>query len=96
MAKTPQDRKKKAHAKTELFEFSTDEGTLRFPYIENIPMGIFEDVMEQENEAAGVRMLLEGIMDEETQALRRKMTFGEFQDMLDKWNEQSAITLGES
>lgn len=95
MAKTPKDHKQKRRPKSELFEYETDEGTLRFPYIENIPMGVFEDVMENDNEAAGVRLLLEGIMDDETRALRRRMTFGEFQDMLEAWNEASALTLGE-
>ena len=96
MAKTPQDHKKKQHPKSQKFEYTTDAGTISFPYVENIPMGVFEDVMDNPDQSAAVRTLLDGIMDEDSRELRRQMTFGEFQEMLDQWNEQSSLSLGES
>lgn len=96
MAKKPEDHKKKHNPKSVLFEFETDEGTISFPFVENIPMGVFEDVMGLEDQGEAVRTMLDGLMDEDSRALRRKMTFAEFQEMLDKWNDESAMSLGEA
>ncbi|VEI13213.1 hypothetical protein [Trueperella bialowiezensis] len=84
----------KLHDEQEMFEWETVHGVIRLPFLENLPMGLIEDsegLSAQEFLSKAVREL----MDEDSVAVRKKMTLQSFNKMLVAWNEQSAIKLGE-
>lgn len=84
----------KLHAETEMFTYETPHGTIRLPYLENLPMGLIEDAVGKtapEMLSEAVRVL----MDDETTQIRREMTIQSFNKMIEAWNDQSAIKLGE-
>ena len=97
MAKQPEDKKKPFHPKSELFEFTTDEGVLRVPYIENLKRshlrvmaGATQDTaMDVEDE------FFKLILDADSFKVFEEMTLGEQKTFQEKWDEESAISLGE-
>ncbi|RTE50389.1 hypothetical protein [Actinobaculum sp. 352] len=87
---------KKNHPKDELFVYDNGDGIrIEIPYIENIPYGVIEDGMDADGEADAVRVLLDGVMDEDARKARRDLTFSEFRELIETWNRESAIQLGE-
>lgn len=99
--KQPQDRKPKAektiepHGLDEKFEFTTRDGKLTFelPYLENLTRGQLNKVRaaergEEDDVLYG--LLLSPDMVEKLDDL----TLWDQQQMMERWNEESAITLG--
>lgn len=105
MAKQPQDYKKKTttsktpepHGRDERFVFEGVDATIELPYIENIKMGSIRRASagaESEQEVM-FNLFADLLGDDESQDLLDELTLGEFQDLATRWNEESAITLGE-
>lgn len=99
--KQPQDRKPKTektvepHDLDELFEFTTRDGkhTFALPYLENLTRGQFKQVQAAERgkeDEVLFGMLLTPDMVEKLDDL----TLWDQQQLMEKWNEESAITLG--
>ena len=82
------------HGKTQFFEYVTDAGTIRIPYIENIPSGIIEDAMNVPQSQV-IGFILAALLDEDQNETRRAMTRWELNDMLAKWQDESVMSLGE-
>lgn len=82
------------HAEDDVFEFVTDAGTIRLPYLENVPMGIYEDhIGRPANEFLSAVMA--EYMDDDAVKARRSMTIQAFNKMSEQWIETSGIELGE-
>lgn len=91
----PADRKPKRHPKSELFVYETDEARIEMPYVENLPAHVVLDLSEHaDDEAAATRAMIDLLFSEQRDEFN-KLTLGEFVDLQQKWNEESAISLGE-
>lgn len=96
MSKTPEDHKKQYHAKSETFSFTCETGTVTLPYVENVPRKLAKQVGKVANEGGDADEALFGkIMDKKSYAVLEEMTLGEYDQFTDKWNEESAISMGE-
>ena len=105
MAKQPQDHRKPAskrvtpepHDRDDRFVFEGQDVTIDLPYIENIKMGsIRKATSGAESEQEIMFNLFSDILGEdEAEEKLDEMTLGEFKDLNERWNEESAITLGE-
>lgn len=82
------------HDKTDLFEYETDAGTIRIPYLENLPVGVIEDAAGK-NADEFLKIAFDMLMDDEAVTARRSLTLREYNDFVAKWNDQSAIHMGE-
>lgn len=82
------------HDRDKMFEYTTPAGTIRIPYIENLPLSVIEDGQGM-NVDEFVQTAWQHIMDEEQTRIRRDMTLSEYQDMLKTWDQESGISLGE-
>ncbi|MFP7697115.1 hypothetical protein [Trueperella sp. LYQ143] len=82
------------HGEDELFEHVTEHGTIRLPFLENVPMGILEDNTGKP-QAAFITQIIMEFSDEEAVRARRAMTIREFNEMITAWQDQSALKLGE-
>ena len=96
-AKTPEDKKKPHHKKSERFVFEIDEGTkVSAVYVENIPYATIEAFNELGDSNKVQAAIIDAILSEEdAKTLRGEFTYGEVGDFFDQWNEESAIKLGE-
>lgn len=94
MAEKHDTAERTLHAKTDLFEYKTDEGTIRLPYLENLPMWIIEDGVGK-NSGDFLSFAITNLMDEEATTARRALTLQEFNEMTTSWIDGSGIDLGE-
>lgn len=93
--KKPQDHKRKYHDVNDLFEFVTRKGDkLEMPYLENVDYGVIEDMMGLSQEEQ-TKYLLTNLLSEDDYQTLRKNGLADFVDLIEKWNEESAVTLGE-
>lgn len=96
-AKKPQDHKSKRHPKSELYIFEGDDVTIEIPYLENAPMDIMLDAQDKaDSEGEMMQIVMAGLLGDEWRTQVGKLTFGEFQDLFQGWQDESAVTLGES
>lgn len=92
-AKSPA-RKKKHHPKTEMFVFETEDAHLEMPYIENLPATVIDATDEARDEREAQKIIF-GILFDDQRDQYEKLTVGELMDLFQRWNEESAITMGE-
>lgn len=91
-----EDHKKKHHPKKELFTYSCDAGTVSLPYVENVPRKLARHVAEAARKGEDADDVLFGqLLDADGMAVLEEMTLGEYDEFTTRWNEESAIQLGE-
>ncbi|WP_104164672.1 hypothetical protein [Arthrobacter sp. SX1312] len=94
-AKTPDDKKKPRHKKSERFKWTSDDGDLlQAIYVENLPYSLVEGFAEIKDTEVQ-KVLINTILSEEDAATFRDLTVGEVMEFLEQWQEESSITLGE-
>lgn len=98
MAKNPASkspaRKPKHHAKTDRFVYETDEARLEMPYIENLPATVIDATEDAQTEREAQKIIF-GILFDDQRDQYERLTVGELMDLFQRWNEESAITMGE-
>lgn len=95
--KKPQDHKKPRHPKTAKFVYKGDDVTIELPYIENISMGVMLDVQDKAgDQAEAMQLMMTAVIGDEWREELSKLSLGEFQELQERWNEESAISLGEA
>ena len=82
------------HPIEQMFEYKTQAGTIRIPYIENLPLAVIEDGQGM-NVDQFIKNAWEHLMDEEQTNIRRAMTLTQYREMLEKWDAESHVSLGE-
>lgn len=82
------------HDESELFEWETPNGTIRIPFIENLPMGVVEDA-EGLTANEFIPFVIGAVMDAEAVKVRRLMTVQGFNKMIEGWEEASAIKIAD-
>ena len=93
--KKPEDNKKKRHPKSEKFTFTTDDGdTIQATYIENLPFKFVKELHGKPDEEVQ-DTLIGQILEADDQQTFDELTIGEVMDFFEKWQEESALTLGE-
>ncbi|MDV6239107.1 hypothetical protein R3J22_06145 [Trueperella bernardiae] len=90
--------KKQAEQKVErgeMFTYTTANGALTLPYLEDVPMRLLED-HATEPMAAFLAAVLEEYLDEDANQTRREMPIKSFNQMMEEWVAASELNLGES
>lgn len=86
----------KPHEAGELFEFETGAGTVRVPFIENLPRKVVRAMRDAEKNGTDVdEVLFELAMDEEAYAISEEMTISETIEFVKAWGEASTVSWGE-
>lgn len=106
MAKQPQDHKSKAkkdqeqepHAPDDLFEYTSRDGkhTIRIPYLENLTRGQTRKLSAAATDEEAEDVLFSMLLDDDEQAVLDELTLWDYTKLVETWNAESAITLGES
>lgn len=94
MAKKPADHKAKKHPKSEMFVYETDDVRIEIPYAENAKMGVFRRAAAADDETTMMFLILEGLGADMDQV--DELTQGEFIEMMKRWEDESAVDVGES
>lgn len=90
------DKKQPHHAKSDLFTFTCDAGTIKLPYIENLPRKLMREVAQTVRDGGDPDDVLFGaLLDEKDLEVLEEMTVGEYDDLTTRWDEESSISLGE-
>ena len=94
--KKPEDKKKPNHPVSEKFEYTLSTGyTVHAAFIENIPYKVFKGIATMDA-AEGQDALFQAVMSEEDFAIfDENVLMGELMEFLERWQEESATTLGE-
>ena len=102
-AKQPQDRKPKAekaparpeqHDMSEKFVYESSAGEFELPYIENLTRGTLRKIKAADRDTVD-DLLFSLILSEEDLERLDEITLWEYRDLAEKWNEESAVNLGE-
>ncbi|MFI5781206.1 hypothetical protein [Nocardia sp. NPDC051570] len=80
----------------EKFTYTTSAGkTLSLPRMENIPFGLIRK-LRKEDDAEQFFALIEGVATAKDLAVLDAMTQAEVKELMDAWQKDSTISLGES
>lgn len=100
-AKKPQDHKPKteAHAPDEMFVYTSRDGktTLHLPYLENLTRRQVKALQAAETTGEDADdVLFKMLLDEDEYAALDDLTLLDQKNLMEQWNAESAIQLGES
>lgn len=95
MPKKPADHKTPKHPKSEKFTWASEdeETTVELPFMENMPADLIVDAMTDDGDV-NVKPLMQYVYVENPDA-RGVLTFSELQELLEAWQAESSINLGE-